>query len=104
MSFLDLQRAADRVARSQLGEPVTYTPGTGSPVEVNGVFDTVYVRVDGKQDGVSSSGPAVFLDLDDLPSNPEEDTPTVTVRGVTYSVREVQPDGTGSVVLLLYRA
>jgi hypothetical protein len=50
-----------------------------------------------------SAGPAVFLTLSDLPSDPGADPDAVvTVDGVRYTTREVQKDGMGGVVLLLH--
>lgn len=106
MGFADLMETVDRaVLDSRLGDEITYTPGVGAAVDVAGCFDSLYVRVEaGGQAGISSSGPAVFLRLDDLPSDPVTDTDaTVTVDGVTYSQHEAQPDGLGGVVLLLHR-
>lgn len=94
-----------RTVRGHLGEAVTYSPGSGIPVVVQGIFDAAYVRVEGSgQASVSSCGPAVHLSLADLPSDPSEDEDaTVTIRGVTYSVPESKPDGLGDVLLILYR-
>ncbi len=104
MSFADLVAVVDRNTREILGGPVTYTPSVGGAVVVNGIFDASYVRVDLGQIGVSSVGPAVFLRLSDLPSDPEVDTTaTVTVGGVAYIPHEVQPDSLGGVLLLLHR-
>lgn len=75
-------------------------------MNVRGVFDSSYTRVDLGQPGVSSQGPAVFLRLEDLPSDPSTDTEaTVAVAGVIYSIHEVKPDGVGGgVVLMLHVA
>lgn len=97
--------AADRAAMEHLGgETVTYKPGTGDPVPVTGIFDEAYVLVDTSDARVSSSGPAVFFRLADLPSDPGQDTGPVevTVREKTYRPREVRPDGQGGVLLLLH--
>ncbi len=104
MDFAGLLSAGDRVVRKTLGGAITYSPGVGDPVDVDGVFDANYVRVDLGQAGVASVGPAVFLRLEDLPSNPETDTDaTVTYAGVEYTAHTVQPDGIGGVHLLLHR-
>lgn len=103
MSFASLLAVADSAIRSTLGGAVTYTPSVGAAVEVDGIFDAAYVRVD-LEAGVSSSGPAVFLSLADLPSSPVTDTAaTITVDAVTYRAHTVQPDGLGGVLLLLHR-
>lgn len=103
MGFADLLANTDRAVRGHLGGVITYVPGVGVSVEVDGIFDASYVLVDSDQTGVSTSGPAVFLTLDDLPSDPVTDlTATVVVNGVTYSIREPKPDGIGGVLLLLH--
>lgn len=104
MAFADLLARGDRVARGHLGGAVTYSPGVGDPVVVDGIFDAAYVRVDLGEPGVSSSGPAVFLTLADLPSDPTTDTAaTVTIAGVTYAIHTVAPDSLGGVLLHLHR-
>ncbi len=105
MAFADLVSAADRAVQGHLGgETVIYTPLHEDPVEVTGVFDARYVRVDSGNGDVEQVGPAVWLKLADLPVNPEEDDPTLEIAGKTYTVHERQPDGLGSVLLLLHRA
>lgn len=97
-----IQRVDEKVTGGPTGGPVTYTPGVGAAVDVRGVFDALYVKVDAGNTGVSSYGPAVFLTLSDLPSDPSDDlSARVTVTGTEYKVREAQPDGMGGVHLLL---
>lgn len=104
MSFADLVAVADWNVRGHLGGSITYAPSVGVAVVVNGIFDASYVRVDLGQIGVASVGPAAFLRLSDLPSDPEVDKgATLVVAGVTYTPHEVQPDSMGSVLLLLHR-
>lgn len=103
--FAGLLAMVDRPLLGNLGGTVTYSPAVGAPVDVVGIFDQQYQRIDLGTAGVSSTGPAVFLTLADLPSNPDTDTAaTVTIAGVTYLFHEVQPDGLGGVVLLLHLA
>jgi hypothetical protein len=103
MGFSDLLAVADGRVRSILGESVVYTPGDGDPETVTGVFDAAYQVVGPDKTQVSSSGPAVFLTLADLPSDPSVDLDaTVTIAGTTYRVREPRPDGLGAVLLLLH--
>lgn len=104
MSFAAHLAAADRAALDILGGPVRYAPRIGAPVDVTGVFDLAFVRVDAGTTGVSSSGPAVFLRLADLPSDPGMDKPQITVEGVIYNVAKVEKDGLGGVLLRLHRA
>lgn len=106
MSFSALVAAADRAAQAALGgETVTYAPEVGDPVEVTGIFDENYVLAKGSAEaGVEALGPAVFFRLEDLPVDPEDDEPTLTIRSVSYSVVERRPDGMGGIVLALRRA
>ena|SRR6185503_1017921 len=107
MAFSDLVAAADRVAMADLGgESVTYTPTVGSPppaaVPVTGIFDSKYVLAEGDAHaGVEALGPAVFFRLSDLPTDPEVDDPTLTIRGNVYRVVERRPDDMGGIVLAL---
>lgn len=104
MTFAALVTSTDRLVQTHLGETVQYEPGVGAAVSVVGVFSNAYVRADAGGEAVMSSGPAVFLVLADLPSDPEEDAPTITRGGVVYKVREAQKDGDGGVMLLLREA
>ncbi len=111
MAFSDLLAVADRACLTHLGRTVRYEPNIGVAVDVTGVFDAEYVRVDAGQAGLESSGPAVFLRLEDLKDangvplpDPDDDEPTITVAGVAYRVRERQKDGQGGIRLLLHRA
>lgn len=105
MDFAARLAAADSAALQHLGGAVRYTPSTGPAVDVSGVFDAGFVpTVNQQQPGVVGYGPAVFLRLADLPTDPEDDEPLITIAGVDYRVREPQKDGMGGVVLLLYKA
>lgn len=105
MAFLDLVTAADRAIQSHLGgDVITYQPEHEDAVEVIGLFDEQYVRVDSGNGDVEQAGPAVWLSLADLPVDPEEDNPLLTIKGKTYTVHERQADGFGSIRLLLHRA
>lgn len=86
------------------GREVTYRPGTGDPVVVTGLFEEAYSLASASDAGVSSSGPAVFFRLEDLPSDPAADTGDVEVVIGTkaYRRREVRPDGQGGVLILLH--
>lgn len=104
MAFADLVEAADRAALSHLGGvTVTYQPAAGAAVQVTGIFDAQYLLAKGDAEaGVGTLGPAVFLRLDDLPADPEDDEPTLTIGGIDYrTVGPPQPDGLGGVVLVL---
>lgn len=104
MDFAELVGAVDRAALAHLGSvPVVYRPEFGEPVEVDGIFDAQFVLVDAGEAGVESRVPAVFLRLEDLPTDPTLDRePTITVGGVGYQVIGRRPDGAGGVLLLLH--
>lgn len=84
---------------------ITYTPAVGSPVEVSGIFDELYVLAKGDPEaGVETLGPAVFLLLSQLPVHPDDDDPILTipsVDGVDYRVTERRTAGLGAMVLVL---
>lgn len=103
MSYADLVARADRATETNLGgESMTYTPAVGAPVMVTGIFDAPYVLAKGSAEaGVEALSPAVFFRLEDLPVDPEDDDPTITIRGVDYRVVERRPDGMGGIVLQL---
>ena len=104
MSFADFVAAADRAAQVHLGGvPVVYQPEDGDPVTVQGLFDEQYLLLGGGEAGVEQAGPAVFLLLEDLATDPEAEDATLTINGRDYHVRERQPDGVGGIRLLLYR-
>lgn len=93
----------DVTVLTHLGGLVRYTPGAGAGVDVRGIFDALYVKVEAGEAGVSSSGPAVFLSLADLPSDPQTDLAArVTVAGTVYRPHTIEPDGQGGVRLLLH--
>lgn len=102
MAFADLLAVADRAIQTHLGGPVVYESSSGAAATVRGVFDAAYVRMDAGQPGVSTSGPAVFLTLADLPSDPGIDDPVLTIDGSQYRAHEAKKDGKGGVLILLH--
>lgn len=104
MAFADLIALADRAAQDHLGGvSVVYAPEVGAPVTVVGIFDENYFYADPGQAGVETITPAVFLRLEDLPTDPGEDNPTITIAGQDYTVRQRPTDGIGGAVRLLLR-
>lgn len=105
MSLEGLVADMDSAAISVLGEstPVTYAPASGAPVLVSGIFDNPYELAQdaGAPAGVESLAPAVFLQLADLPTDPEVDDPILTIKGVQYRVSERCPAGPGAIYLRL---
>jgi hypothetical protein len=105
MGFASLLSQADALTLKVLGEgDIVYTAGGGASATVAGVFDALHVLVDAGEASIISSGPAVFLRLADLPSDPETDLGArVTRAGTVYAFKDVRKDGTGGVLLVLRR-
>lgn len=97
----------DAAVGAAFSTATTYQAKGCAPVPVSGIFDSAYVRVEaGGGDflsGVSSSGPAVFYRLADLPVDPEQDDPIITINGTSYQVIENKKDGQGGVRLILHK-
>lgn len=103
MSFVALLQHADEQVHDRLGDSCVYSPSVGASATVRCVYDAAYVLAEPRAPGVSSSGPAVFVRAESLPAGWEADvSATVERAGVTYAIREVQPDGQGGVLLLLH--
>jgi len=107
MDFGALVATMDRAVQVDLGAiPVVYEPHEGQPVTVQGIFDERYQLLQGgAHAGVESTGPAVWLRLEDLPEDPRQGERGHIVIGSTrYRIRERQTDGVGgSVLMLLHR-
>jgi hypothetical protein len=86
------------------GESVTYSPATGSPFSITGVFDNAYRDVAQGEFGtdVISVYPVLGVNLADFAANPVQgDQLTVASNGKTYVVREPRPDSHGGALLIL---
>jgi hypothetical protein len=101
---------ADRVARinrsavRNFAQPATYYDATDEPTQVQGVFSRTWIRIDpGTGAEISSEQPNLAVRLSDLPEEPAEDR-LVEVEGqpLPFTISEVQRDGQGMAVLLLY--
>lgn len=78
---------------------VTYRPTTGAPTTVNGIFNDEYFdEVEGMVP-VESSQPMFYCKLSDVPGVVHGDH--IEFNSSDYNVMNVQPDGTGQVVLIL---
>lgn len=103
MSFGSDVASMDRSVIALLGddESVVYVASSGASVTVRGVFhDEHALLMDGN---VETTGPAVFLRLPDLPSDPDSDDPTLTIRGRSYVPHRRQRDSLGGILLYLHR-
>ncbi len=113
MGFPEVLAAGDKTVLGILGELIEYAPLVGSPGNVRAVFDPQFKHQLGlgaaRPAGEMVVGPAVFVRLVDLPLDPvmgvpvdpTTDTPVITIRGITYRLREVMKDGEGGVLLHL---
>jgi hypothetical protein len=114
VAFDDLILATDRAVQTHLGGvAVCYAPAVGPSVTTTpdgdplvGMFDENYVVATSEFNGVETVAPAIVLLLEDLPSDPNDDEPKLTILGKLYSVRLRSTDGTigGSIRLVLRRA
>lgn len=78
----------------QLGEDVTYTHGTGSPVTVRGMFLAPYEQIF----GVAGSGPRFAAMTEDVPTLVSGDT---LARGaISYRIKNPQPDDPGGIIVM----
>lgn len=93
----------DKRTRDRLGGiAIIYRPAASEEFPVVGIFDENYILVTGDPPaGVETIGPAIFLRLDELPVDPENDEPILVIGGAEYDVIECKPDGIGGIVLRL---
>ena len=105
MNFRDL---TDLLNEAVLGafeekEKAEYVSWYGASASVRGIFDEEYVAVPAGEVPVESSGPAWSMRLSDLTAEgiKPRHGDTLDVNDRTFTVREVQPDNSDWVVLLL---
>ena len=102
MLWEHLTQNALGAALSTFGEAVLYVPLEGEPFEVRGIFDNDHREVVGDiEPAISARGPMVSFRLTDLPISPDKEGDKLRARGQWYEVADVQPDGQGSVDLML---
>ncbi len=79
----------------------SYTPTGGSASTLDGIFDSKFFEVDPISGvGVVSAQPRFICTTADLPSGAAAGD-AITVDGTAYTVRVIQPDGTGITTLVL---
>jgi hypothetical protein len=104
VAWSDLVGFPQDATRRVFAEPATYTPLVGAPVAITGEFDAAAVSVT-VADGVAvqTVGPRLSVKLSTLPGGAAEVGAVLVVRGISYTVAEIEPDGHGMALLRLYR-
>lgn len=96
--------AAGAIVDSELGEEITWRPGTASEATIRAVFGRGFEKVSSGEIRVSSRSPEVNVALADLDEDPAKDY-GVDIRGVLYAIASIRHDVEGvSVYLVLKRA
>lgn len=100
-----LIEAADRACIAALGTTsITYTSSDNQTVVVDGLFQASTVPINAGEAGATSTGPWIFVRLEDLSSDPDNDGPTITVGSQDYTVAKSDKDGLGGVKIHLHKA
>jgi len=95
----DIERAIF-FSDNDFGDRATYTPQGGQATQINGIFDNEYALIDaGGGVGVASREPKFQTETINVPNAADGDT--LVVNSITYKVRVVEPDGTGTTTLML---
>ena len=101
-----VESAADLAAFFDMGEfavQVSWQSAAGS-AQLPAIFDAEHLAVSGLGEvAVSSAAPQIVCRAADLPADAAQGD-TVTVDAATYAVRDIRPDGTGVVTVLLEEA
>ena len=88
------------------GESVTYTPDSGTPLPLTGVFDEAYqdITLLGDGTGMTTVSPVLGVRLADFPSGViprKADTVAIPSVNTIYTIKDVRPDGHGWAKLML---
>lgn len=73
-----------------------------SRVEIDGIYDNEFILLDTEMNAVATTDPNVMVVTEDVSSLSQHDL--VEISGVSYTVKEIQPDGTGMTTLMLSKA
>ena len=92
---MPVETADDRlILLADFGESVTYTPNGGSDTTITAIFDNQYTGLDaGGSVEVSMVQPRLTVRTSDVPNIDQDDA--FTVRGTSYDIAVIMPDGTG---------
>jgi hypothetical protein len=86
---------------ADFADTAVITPVTGAPYSINGIFDDAYQAVDPNNGTVVSSITPVFKTAESFLQAPLVRGDQITINGITYKIRDPQPDGVGVVDLFL---
>ena len=93
---MSVETAADRTAMlADYGSTVTKADAS----TFTGIFDNDFLAVDVDESEVESSEPTLLARTADVSSLAHGDT--LTISAVNYTVRGIQPDGTGMTQIML---
>lgn len=81
------------------GVTASYTPSGGSASNVKGIFDNEFFEAAVGDVGVAIQQPRFLCRTSDISAAAEGDA--ITINSVAYTIRVVQPDGTGVTTLVL---
>lgn len=104
---MGVESAADRLVflgEDGFGTVALYRPLTGAEHDVPGIFDDAYLVSSGAEAGVAGTAPVFTCRADDLAqlaAGAAVYDDELVLASVTYLVKQIQPDGTGMVMLLL---
>lgn len=84
---------------NSIGLTATYTPLSGAPKSITVLFDNDYKAIDLTSGVVASLGPVAFCKTADLTGTVKGGA--LAVGAVTYTITNVEPDGTGGTMLRL---
>jgi hypothetical protein len=87
---------------ADFGEAITYTPQGGQVKTITGIFDLSYAAATLGLGSAESSDPAATCKSSDLSGARHGDT--MAIRGVTYAIKAIEPDGTGFTIVRLKKA
>jgi hypothetical protein len=87
---------------NSIGLSATYTPVSGSPASITVLFDNDYKAIDLASGVVASLGPVAFCKSADLTGTVKGGS--LVVSSVTYTITNIEPDGTGMTLLRLKKA
>lgn len=101
-----VESAADRAAfldADEFGAAATYTPASGTPAALDGIFDDPQINANFNGVDVSDSRPTFFCRSTDLPAGAVggDAGDRLTVQGTTYRVADLEPDGQGMTRVVL---